>query len=90
MLGKSEEVALVKRLGQFPLHLERTLTHAKASQLSNYLIDVTKAFGAFYRECRVLGEAPELTQARLMLVEATRRILAQGLGLLGIPLPERM
>jgi arginyl-tRNA synthetase len=89
-LGKPEEVALTKMLGQFPLHLERTLTHAKASQLANYLIDVTKSFGAFYRECRVLGEEPELTRARLMLVEATRRILAQGLGLLGIPLPERM
>jgi arginyl-tRNA synthetase len=89
-LGKQEEVALVKMLGQFPIHLERTLTHAKASQLANYLIDVTKAFGAFYRECRVLGEEPELTRARLMLVESTRRILAQGLGLLGIPLPERM
>jgi arginyl-tRNA synthetase len=92
-LGKAEEVALVKILGQLPLHLERTLTHAKASQLANYLIDVTKAFGAFYRECRVLGHVgddAELTRARLMLVEATRRILAQGLGLLGVPLPERM
>jgi arginyl-tRNA synthetase len=90
LLVKPEEVALAKQLGQFSLHLERTLTHAKASQLANYLIDVTKSFGSFYRECRVLGEAPELTYARLMLVEATRRILAQGLGLLGIPLPERM
>ena len=77
---------MVKMLGQLPMHLERTLTHAKASQLANYLIDVTKAFGGFYRECRVLSEDAELSRARLMLVEATRRILAQGLGLLGIPL----
>ncbi|HUP58364.1 MAG TPA: DALR anticodon-binding domain-containing protein, partial [Bdellovibrionota bacterium] len=72
------------------LHLERTLSFAKASQLAHYLIDVTKVYGAFYRECRVLGEDAELSKARLMLVEATRRILAQGMGLLGIPLPERM
>jgi arginyl-tRNA synthetase len=89
-LGKDEELALVKALGQFPLHLERTLRFGKASQLAHYLIDVTKVFGAFYRECRVLGEEPELTRARLMLVDATRRILGQGLGLLGIPLPEKM
>ncbi|OFZ00884.1 MAG: arginine--tRNA ligase [Bdellovibrionales bacterium GWC1_52_8] len=89
-LEKAEELALIKTLGQFPLHLERTLSFAKASQLASYLIDVTKAFNAFYRECRVLGEAPELTHGRLMLVEATRRILNQGLTLLGIPLPERM
>ena len=89
-LVKSEEIALAKILGQFPMQLERTLTHAKASALAHYLIDVTGAFGVFYRECRVLGEAPELTSARLALVEATRRVLARGLTLLGIPLPERM
>jgi arginyl-tRNA synthetase len=89
-LTKDEELRLVKTLGQLPLHLERTLTFAKASQLAHYLIDVTKAFSAFYRECQVLGNEPELTHARLMLVEATRRVLGRGLGLLGIPLPERM
>jgi arginyl-tRNA synthetase len=85
-----QELALVKTLGQLPLHLERTLAHAKASQLAHYLIDVVHAFGVFYRECHVLGDDRELTRARLMLVEATRRVLARGLGLLGIPLPERM
>jgi len=89
-LRAPEELALLKVLGQFPLQLERALSFAKASHLATYLIDVTKAFGAFYRECHVLGEAPEVTSARLMLVEATRRILAQGLGLMLIPLPERM
>jgi arginyl-tRNA synthetase len=90
-LGKAEELALVKTLGQLPLHLERSLAFAKASQLTNYLIEVTRAFNTFYRECRVLDDAaPELTRARLMLVDATRRILARGMGLLGMPLPERM
>jgi arginyl-tRNA synthetase len=89
LLTAPEEIALVKTLGQFPVHLERTLSFAKASQLTSYMIDVTKSFGAFYRECHVLGEG-ERTSARLMLVEATRRVLAQGLGLIGIPLPERM
>ncbi len=89
-LTAPEELALVKTLGQLPIHLERSLVFAKASQLAHYLIDVTKAFGTFYRECHVLGEDQELTRARLMLVEATRRVLAQGMRLLGIPRPERM
>lgn len=90
-LGKPEEQVLIKTLGQLPTHLDRTLAFAKASQLANFLIDVTKAFGAFYRECKVLDDADlELTQARLLLVESTRLILARGLSLLGIPLPERM
>lgn len=90
-LGKPEELHLVKTLGQLPIHLERTLTFAKASQLAHYLIDIAKVFGAFYRECKVLDDSdPELTKARLLLVESTRVILARGLSLLGIPLPEKM
>jgi arginyl-tRNA synthetase len=90
-LGAPEEIALVKVLGQLATHLDRTLTHAKASQLTNFAIDIAKAFGAFYRECKVLDDTqPELTQARLLLVESTRVILARSLALLGIPLPERM
>lgn len=89
-LKEPSELALLRTLEQFPLHLERTLEHSKASQLAHYLVEITKAFGLFYRECQVLGLSPEITGARLMLVEATRRVLAQGLGLLGIPLPDRM
>jgi arginyl-tRNA synthetase len=89
-LGTPEELMLIKVLGQFPLHLERSLAFAKASQLAHYLIDVTHSYGAFYRECRVISEDQDLSRARLMLVDATRRILARGLGLMGIPLPERM
>lgn len=90
VLTKGEETRLIKRVGQFPLHLERTLEHRKASQLAHYLIDLVKSYGEFYRECHVLGQSKEITEARLLLVEATRRVLAQGLRLLGIPLPERM
>lgn len=84
------ELALVKRLAQFPMTLERMLETAKASHLAHYLVDVVHGFGVFYRECQVLGQAPDVTAGRLLLIEATRKTLAQGLGLLGIPLPDKM
>jgi arginyl-tRNA synthetase len=90
VLKKDEELRLAKILGQFPHHLERTLEHRKASQLAHYLVDLVKTYGEFYRECHVLGQDKPLTEARLLLVESTRRVLAQGLRLLGIPLPDRM
>jgi len=90
MLVHPAEITLIKQLGHFGLHLDRTLTFSKASQLCNYLIDVTKDFGHFYRECHVIGDDVELSQARLALVDATRAILAKGLELLGIPRPEKM
>ncbi len=86
-----EEVNLMKTLGKFPGALERTLEQRKPSQLAIYLIDLCKDFGVFYRECKVSNaNQPELTAARIALVQATQKILAQGLDLLGIPKPEKM
>ncbi len=87
----NEEIFLMKTLGRFPSALERTLDQEKPSQLAIYLIDLTKDFGAFYRECKVSNpDQPELSTARLALVSATQKILSQGLDLLGIPKPEKM
>ena len=87
----NEEIFLMKSLGRFPSALERSLEQRKPSQLAIYLIDVTKDFGAFYRECKVNNpDQPELSAARLELVSATQKILSSGLTLLGIPLPEKM
>ena len=91
LLTTQAEVFLLKTLGRFPATLERTLDQRKPSQLAIYLIDLTRDFGLFYRECKVMNpDAPELSHARACLVEATRRILSQGLDLLGIPKPEKM
>ena len=91
LCNKNEEVFLMKGLGRFPSALERTLDQRKPSQLATYLIDLTKDFSAFYRECKVSNpDQPELTAARLALVSATQKILSAGLDLLGIPKPEKM
>lgn len=90
-LQKNEELLLIKTLGRFPEALERTLDQLKPSQLTSYLLDLTKDFGLFYRECKVMNpENPELSKARLALVEATRTVLSNGLDLLGIPKPQKM
>jgi arginyl-tRNA synthetase len=91
LCSTNEEIFLMKTLGKFPSALERTLEQRKPSQLATYLIDLTKDFGAFYRECKVSNpDQPELSAARLSLVSATQKILSQGLDLLGIPKPEKM
>ena len=90
-LGKPEELLLIRTLARFGETLERTLDQRKPSQLTTFLIDLTKDFGHFYRECKVMNpDQPELTQARIALVYATQNILSLGLDLLGIPKPEQM
>ncbi|MBC7396231.1 MAG: arginine--tRNA ligase [Bdellovibrionales bacterium] len=90
-LGKPEEFLLIRTLARFGETLERTLDQRKPSQLTTFLIELTKDFGHFYRECKVMNvNDPELTKARLALVYATQNILSLGLDLLGIPKPEKM
>jgi arginyl-tRNA synthetase len=85
------EINLMKMLSRFGSALEKTLDARKPSLLTTYLIDLTKDFGLFYRECKVMDPAhPERSQARLALVLATKLTLARGMELLGIPKPEKM
>jgi arginyl-tRNA synthetase len=90
-ITRPEEGALLATLARFTEALDRTLDLRKPSQLTTYLIDLTRDFGHFYRECKVMNpDDADLTSARLALVEASRITLSLGLDLLGIPKPEKM
>ena len=53
--------------------------------------ELADRFHGFYHDCYVIGDVPpELTQARLWLVEGARTGLAIGLDLLGVSAPEAM
>ncbi len=89
-LLQEEERALVKILALLP---EKVIASAEAyrpSILARYLIDVARGFNRFYHRCPVLGSDAALQRARLLLIDATRQVLANGLGLLGIAAPEEM
>lgn len=58
--------------------------------ITQYLQDVASQFHSFYGVCRILTPEPALTQARLMLIRAIQKTLAQGLDLLGVSAPEKM
>ena len=59
-------------------------------RLVPYLMDLAAAFHRFYTENRVVTEDAELTQARLLLITATQKILKSGLHLLGVSAPLKM
>jgi arginyl-tRNA synthetase len=75
----------------FPGAVQRGATQLDPSHLTGALYDVAKAFSSFYNsaEGRVIGAEPGALAARVALVAAARRVLAEGLTLLGItPLDE--
>jgi arginyl-tRNA synthetase len=65
-------------------------------RVARYLEQTASVFNRWYdtKECRMLpqGDEPVTAQnlARLVLVVATRTVLANGLALLGVTAPERM
>ena len=74
-----------------PEVLEEVIAELAPHNLPHYAMDLARAFHVFYTECRVIQpEEPALTSARLLLLEATRTVLARTLGLMGISAPDEM
>jgi arginyl-tRNA synthetase len=64
---------------------------AEPHRLCGYLFEVASLFTTFYEECPVLKAEPAALRAsRLALCALTHDVLTTGLGLLGVPVPERM
>jgi arginyl-tRNA synthetase len=64
---------------------------AEPHALCSYLFELASAFTTFYEQCPVLkADDEETRQSRLALCAAVLRVLTTGLGLLGVPIPDRM
>lgn len=59
-------------------------------RITHYVEELASTFSGFYRDCKVVTEDSDLTAARLGLCVATRSVIADALGLLGVSAPERM
>ena len=90
LLVKEEEATLVKALALLPDKIIASADNYRPSILARYLIDVAREFNRFYHNCPVLSSEGELQHGRLLLINATRQVIANGLGLLGITAPEEM
>jgi arginyl-tRNA synthetase len=86
-----DERSLVLQLLGFGEAVAASLQATSPSKLSAYLFDLASVFTSFYENCPVL-RAPddETRRSRLVLSDLSARVLAVGLGLLGIGAPERM
>lgn len=94
LLTHDKEGTLIRNIGEFPRVLKTAAALREPHRVSRYLEDLAGDYHRFYDSCRVLpqgDEAPnELHGARLALCQATRQVIANGLGILGVTAPERM
>lgn len=87
-LGHPAERDLALKLLQFPDVIEGILSTLHLHQLTDYLWELSKIQSSFYKDCKVIGEPEQ--NSRLLLCEATRKILKQSFDLLGFEPLERI
>ena len=91
-LGVDRELDLLRALSALPDVLATACADRAPHRVTTWVRELAGAVHGFYHDCYVLGDGidPELTQARLWLVEAAEIGLAIGLDLLGVGAPESM
>jgi arginyl-tRNA synthetase len=89
-LVEQEELALIKKLWQFPYILRVCSNNLDPYMLTVYLHEAAESFHKFYDRHRVLGSVAGKTRARLDLIAAAKIVISKGLWLLGVSAPEQM
>lgn len=82
-----ELIMMLDRLDDVVIHA----AHSRSPHgVARYAQDISAQFHSVYNQCRMLSDDPKLTKARLALVLAFQRVLAQALDLLGVSAPDSM
>ena len=90
LLNHLSELNLIKQMIRFPEIVEDTSRDYQVQRIPQYAMDLATVFHQFYRDCKVISDDKNLTQARLGLILATKTVLKNTLDLMGISAPEKM
>ena len=97
LLKHPEELALIRLMTAWPRLIEQAAEASEPHRLAFYLYDMASAFHGFWTRGRdaedlrfIHPENPELTMARLALVDGVRTIIRSGLQVLGVTPVEEM
>jgi arginyl-tRNA synthetase len=90
LLAGEYEIALLKKIAQFDLVIDRAARELKPHQLATYARELAESFNLFYRYSPVLDAEPDLRQARMALARAAKNALWVTLDTLGIAALETM
>jgi len=90
LLVHEREAELLRALAVYPDAVHEAAEARAPQKISTWARDFAGVFHGFYRDCKVLSDDAELTQARLWLTEACRIGLANALAVLGVHAPDEM
>ncbi len=89
-LTEEHEQGLLQMLNRYPEILQSAASNHEPHQIAQYLRELAGSFHTYYNAHTFLVEDPGLRDARLNLITATRQVIRNGLGILGVSAPESM
>ena len=90
LLVETQEKALMTTLSRYPELIELAANNRAPQHLVHYLRDVANDFHTYYNAHAFIVDDEKLRDARLVLIAATRVVIANGLTILGVSAPEKM
>lgn len=97
LLSDESEIELIKKISSFPRIIEMAVTHFEPHRIAFYLQELAAELHALWNkgtenpELRfIIQDKSELTQARIALVMATKKIIVEGLSIFNIKAVEEM
>jgi arginyl-tRNA synthetase len=96
-LDDPAEIALMRRIALYPRLVEAAAGAHEPHRVAFYLYELASEFHALWTKGKdsphlrfIIQNDPEITMARLALVQGVVTVLASGLGLLGVSAPDEM
>ncbi len=89
-LTEIHEKALMRTLSRYPEVIDLAANNRAPQHLANYLRDLANEFHTYYNAHQFIVDEEGLRNARLTLIAATRQVIANGLGILGVSAPDSM
>lgn len=86
-----KEIALVQKMAEYATAVVQAGKDYNPSVIANYCYELTKEFNQFYHDYSILKEEDDGKRAlRIAIAASVAKVIKNGMGLLGIEVPERM
>ena len=89
-LADPTERELIKQLAALPEEIRLAARDYDPSRINKYVTELAARFHRFYTSCRIKGAEPGVLEARLLLADCVRRVIAISLSIIGVTAPEKM
>ena len=90
VLETEQERELIKQVALLPEEIRLAARDYDPSRINKYVTELAARFHRFYTACRIKGAPEGVLEARLVLADTVRRVIALSLSIIGVSAPEKM